>query len=179
LQTGDNMNNILTMDEHNYDESLPELRRMAVRGVIVIDGKLLMIEDNFGDLKIPGGGVEEGESEEEALCREVLEETGFTVIKESIKPFGEIVERRLATYEPMIWNQISHIYFCDVEKEQGECHYSDNEKAHGFKQVFYTLDEAISKNEEVFEKNKEEKWCQREYQTLLLIKKYFEKLFDK
>ena len=33
------MKQILVMDAKNYDESLPEIYRVAVRGIIFVDGK--------------------------------------------------------------------------------------------------------------------------------------------
>ncbi|MBD5512267.1 MAG: NUDIX domain-containing protein [Lachnospiraceae bacterium] len=169
------MEKILVMDEHNYDENLEEIYRISVRGIIFVAGKLLMIESSFGEVKLPGGGMDPGEDEYQALVREVKEEIGYDVIPESIKPFGEIEEKRLAVYEPMIWHQINRLYFCDVYAEQGQCEYSENEKEEGFHQVFYTIEEALEKNERMLEKEGLQAWNQREYKTLLLIKDYLEK----
>ena len=166
------MKKILVMDEENYDPDLPEIYRLSVRGIIFLDGKLLMIEDDFGEVKLPGGGIDEGEDDYQALIREVKEETGYNVVKESVVPFGEIEEKRLSVHEPMIWHQISRLYFCNVYSEQGECEYTENEKKYGFKQVWYTLDEAIEKNKSMLEKEGRRAWNQREYKTLLLIKDY-------
>lgn len=169
------MEKILVMDEHNYDDNLEEICRISVRGIIFVAGKLLMIESSSGEVKLPGGGIESGEDEYQALVREVKEETGYDVIPESIKPFGEIEEKRLAVYEPMIWHQMNHLYFCDVYSEQGQCQYSENEKEEGFHQVLYTIEEALEKNERMLEKEGLQAWNQREYKTLLLIKDYLEK----
>lgn len=65
------MNRILTLDAKNYDPGLPLLQREAVRGIILIDGRLLMIEDSFDEVKLPGGGLEPGEDDTAALIREV------------------------------------------------------------------------------------------------------------
>lgn len=159
------MKKLLVLDEKNYGEELEEIYRIAVRGIIFRDGKLLMIESEDGELKFPGGGMEEGEDDIETLIRETLEETGFAVIPETVREFGEIEEKRLALYENKIWHQINRYYFCEVGGVQSECGYSENEKAHGFKPVWYTLDEA-------FEKNSERAWNEREYHALKLIKKY-------
>ena len=74
------------MDEHNYDEALGEIYRVAVRGIIFLDGRLLMIQSDFGEVKLPGGGMEEGETDEQTLIREVKEETGYDVIPDTIRP---------------------------------------------------------------------------------------------
>lgn len=169
------MKRILVMDEKNYSTDLDEIYRVAVRGIIFIDGKLLMIENDFGEVKLPGGGIDSGEDDCKALVREVKEETGYDVILESIVPFGEIEEKRLSVREPMIWHQISRLYFCDVYPEKGLCDYTENEKKHGFKQVLYSLDEAIEKNGAMLEKEGKQAWNQREYKTLLLIQDYLQK----
>ena len=168
------MEKILILDAENYSPDMEEIYRIAVRGIIFLDGKLLMIENSFEEAKLPGGGIDEGEDDYEALVREVKEETGYDVIPESIVPFGEIEEKRLSVHEPMIWHQISRLYFCDVYPEKGLCAYTENEKKYNFRQVLYTLEEAIEKNEAMLEKEGKQAWNQREYKTLLLIKDYME-----
>lgn len=160
------MKKLLVLDEKNYDENLEEIYRISVRSIIFRDGRLLMIESDDEELKLPGGGMEKGENDIETLIRETLEETGFSVIPETVREFGEIEEKRLAFYENMIWHQINRYYFCEVYDGQSECGYSENEKAHGFKPVWYTLDEA-------YKKNCERAWNQREYHALKLLKEYF------
>lgn len=164
------MEKILVMDEHNYDDNLEEICRVSIRGIIFVNGKLLMIESSFGEVKLPGGGLEAVEDDCQTLIREVKEETGYDVIPESIQPFGEIEEKRLSVHEPKIWHQINRLYFCDVYPKQGQCEYSENEKKAGFHQVFYTLEDALEKNESMLQKEGRHAWNQREYKTLLLIK---------
>lgn len=168
------MDKILVMDEHNYDENMEEIYRVAVRGIIFIDGNLLLIQNSFDELKLPGGGIEAGEDDIQALIREVKEETGYDVIPETIRPFGEIEEKRLSVHEPKIWHQMSRLYFCEVYSEQGICEYTENEKKYGFHQVCYSLEDAIRKNEEMLGREGRQAWNQREYKTLLLIKKHME-----
>ncbi len=170
------MEKILIMDEKNYAPDLEEIYRVAVRGIIFIDGKLLMIENSFGEVKLPGGGIDDGEDDYKALAREVKEETGYDVILDTIVPFGEIEEKRLSVQEPMIWHQISRLYFCDVYPEKGICDYTENEKKYGFRQVLYTLDEALEINKRMLEREGKQAWNQREYNTLLLIRDHLEKV---
>lgn len=166
------MKQLLVMDADNYDGVTEEIYRVSVRGIIFVDGKLLMIEDSFDEVKLPGGGMDEGETEEQTLIREVKEETGFGVIPDSIRPFGEIVEKRLSLHEPKIWHQVNRLYFCDVHPEQGECSFTANERSYGFRQVFYTLEEAIAKNERMLAAEGMKAWNQREYRTLLLLREH-------
>jgi len=171
---GDTMEKLLVMDAKNYDPNLEEIYRVAVRGIIFIDGKLLMIEDKYGEVKLPGGGIDPNEDDYQALVREVKEETGYDVNLETIVPFGEIEEKRLSVHEPMIWHQFSRLYFCDVYPEQGSCAYTENEKKYRFTQVLYTLEEALEKNRKMLNEEDAKAWNQREYRTLLLIKEHLE-----
>lgn len=166
------MKRLLCMDEHNYDTGLKEIYRIAVRGIIFSDGKLVLNESSAGELKLPGGGQEHGENDMQTLIREVQEETGFTVIPESVKAFGYIEEKRLSVSNPMIWHQINRLFFCDVHPKQGACAYTENEKLCGFHPRLYTLEEAIMKSERLLQSAGKQAWNQREYNTLLLIKDF-------
>lgn len=167
------MKKILVMDEKNYPPDMAEIYRVAVRGIIFIEDKLLMIESSFGELKLPGGGIEDGEDDSRALAREVKEETGYDVNMRTIKPFGEIEEKRMSTHEPMVWHQISRLYFCEVAPIKGQCSYTESEKKRGFRQVLYSLEDAIEKNRRMLENEGMQAWNQREYQTLLLLRDHF------
>ena len=64
------MERLLFLDGEDYTDDIPEIVRIAVRGVIFADGKLLLIEDNKNEVKLPGGGREEGETDIETLIRD-------------------------------------------------------------------------------------------------------------
>lgn len=63
--------------------SRPDRPTVGVGGVLVRDGKVLLIRRGKEPLRgrwvVPGGTVELGETLEEALVREMLEETGLAV----------------------------------------------------------------------------------------------------
>ena len=164
------MKQLLLLDAKNYDEDTDELVRTAVRGIIFVGDKLLLIEDNKGEVKLPGGGQEAGECDADTLIREIREETGCIVIPETIRPFGYIEEKRKGINEDRIFHQFSRLYFCEVSEECRETEFSDNEKRCGMQFKTYTLDEAIAKNRAMLDNIGELAWNQREYKTLLLIK---------
>jgi len=70
------------------DKRLPEiddcLYRVAVRAIIMKDGKYLMVQENEGWYAFPGGGIEYGESPIEALIREFKEELHIELSSEQI-----------------------------------------------------------------------------------------------
>ena len=115
--------------------------------------------------------------EEDTLIREVREETGYSVIPDTIRPFGYIEEIRRdfkSYHEGRIFRQISRLYFCEVSVTRGEIQLSEQEKRYGMRTVLYTLDEAIAKNRAMLDNVGELAWNQREYRTLLLIKEHIE-----
>lgn len=61
----------------------PEYPIVGVGGVIFLDGKVVLVkrgnEPGYGQWSIPGGAVNLGETIEEAVKREVYEETGLDV----------------------------------------------------------------------------------------------------
>lgn len=74
---------ITAHDYHDKAYKFPEedfINRNSVYGVMAQNGCVLMVQDSkSGRWELPGGGVESGESELEALMREVLEETGLHI----------------------------------------------------------------------------------------------------
>lgn len=77
----------------NNEAQLKRIHRRAVRAVIIQNDKLLMVRSKLGYYKLPGGGVEKGESDAEALVREVAEETGYLHCKVE-EEFGLVSELR-------------------------------------------------------------------------------------
>lgn len=69
-------------------DELPPLQYVSsVRAIVFRDCSVLVVREENGHMYIlPGGRVEEGESPEQTLRREVLEETGWTL--SGIEPLG-------------------------------------------------------------------------------------------
>ena len=168
------MERLLLLDSENYDEGMDELVRISVRGIIFVGDKMLFIEDNKGEVKLPGGGQEPGESDAETLIREVREETGCEVLPDTIIPFGYIEEKRRGFHEEMIFHQFSRLYFCEVSDKREATEFSNNEKSYGMQFKMFTLEEAIAKNRKMLDTVGELAWNRREYKSLLLIRQYLE-----
>ena len=162
------MRNLKVMDAKNYDDVSGEIYRVAVRAIVCVNGKLLLIQSKDDEIKLPGGGQEAGESDIDTLIRETLEETGYHVIPASIREYGEVEEKRRSS-EGMLWHQINRYYFCNVEELQDACNYSENEMKKGFRQVWYTPQEALDIMEEVLRREEKEPWNQREYVVLKMM----------
>jgi len=146
---------LVNLDWHNYEVGWDVISRKAVRGIIRDEEGhyMLMQSEKYGEFKFPGGGMEEGEDEKETLIREVLEETGHAVLPESIKYFGETIEKKKSFLEEnTLFEQRSIYYFCQVKKENVvEQALSDNELALGLGLKFVDINEAIAQNKKVKE----------------------------
>ena len=92
--------------------------REAVRAVIIKEEKILLIySEKNGDYKLPGGGVEEGETYEEALIREVEEEAGYRVlVKNEILQVMEYDEGQFDDCD--VFQMLSIYYKCEILEEK-------------------------------------------------------------
>lgn len=115
--------------------------RQAMRGILFNDKNeiALMKIDKYKMYKLPGGGVDEGESLEDAFSREMLEETGCEAdIKGCV---GIVIEKR----DQWTMFQISHCHIAKVNKVYKDLNLTESEKSAGFSLVWVkSIDEAIS-----------------------------------
>lgn len=153
-------------DGKDYTEDMPVFEKHTVRAIIVRDGKIAMQKSKDGEYKILGGGVDFGETFCEALAREVLEESGLIIKKESICELGEMLELRRDRFEPEK-KYVCHSYFyaCDAEDELGETRMTKSEIAKGFHLVWATPEEIISGNEPFLK----EPWMSRDTQMICML----------
>lgn len=98
--------------------------RVAVDGVVEHDGQILLIE--YADARLghhwglPGGGVEPGETIQQALRREVLEETGAPVIVGRLLLVNEVDPARDGTlYSDE--HELRLIFHCILQTDQAWC----------------------------------------------------------
>ena len=111
------MRELAVYDYKNYKENGTVGKRPSARGIIICEGKIAMVHSlKYDYYKFPGGGIDSGESNLDALMREVEEETGLIVIPESIQEYGLVLRKEKGKFED-IFIQENFFYFCDVEKE--------------------------------------------------------------
>lgn len=122
------------------------VKRQAVRGIVHRCGQYLLVTSDRDDYGFPGGGIQEGESHEEAVRREVEEETGYVVT--AVRGyFGYVIERRTDLYEEdKIFEMYSHYYFCDVASQPSEQHLDAYEARDHLKPVWLEPEEAMKRN---------------------------------
>lgn len=110
--------------------------RTACRGLIIREGKILLTYEtkNDGQYMIPGGGLEDGETDTECLKREIAEETGLLVEpSECVLEIDEYYEE---------WKFISLYYFCKPIGETQK-NLTDREKSVGMELRWIPINEAI------------------------------------
>lgn len=135
---------------YNYDflkESEVTETVIRTKAVLVTESGIVIGNEN-SIFQFPGGHLEENESFEDCLKREILEETGIEITDEKIdKPFMKV------TYLSKDWpeegkNRKSEIYYYAIETlkkpDISKVNYTEHEKEGNFKIEVFPLKEAIS-----------------------------------
>ena len=148
------MQTIFVLDEKNYTEDMPVFERYGVRAIIQRDGLFAMQQSNTGEYKIPGGGMDKGETIAEALAREVREETGLVIKTETMQELGEILDVHKDIFDGKS-KYVAHSlhYSCDVEDELVETAMTESEIAKGFHLAWADIDTIIETNERLMKEN--------------------------
>ena len=128
---------------------------------LVINNQNIFLGNENNIYQFPGGHLENGETFEECLKREVLEETGIKITNEEIKgPFMKV------TYLNKDWPEIgknrkSEIYYYLIETsknpDMSKVKYTEHEKQGNFKVEFIPLNESIDVIENNIPKNEKNK----------------------
>jgi len=115
--------------------------REAARAIVFDDNKLvaLLHATKYDYYKLPGGGIEKGESPEVAMKRECLEEIGCEV--EIIADLGTILEYR----KKYMLRQRSYCYITRLVGNKGTPNLMDDEVEEGFETVWLSLEEALKR----------------------------------
>jgi 8-oxo-dGTP pyrophosphatase MutT (NUDIX family) len=162
------MRTIRIYDAKDYEPHFPVYKRDSARAIIFDGDKLVMVRsEKYGDYSFPGGGIEKGETTEAALEREVLEETGYRVRTETIRPYGHYLILRRGVHQVEIFEQDNFYYTCQLDMANPSALQLDDgyETEYDYRVVFATLEEAIAANEKL-EDNKAVPWVPRELYVL-------------
>lgn len=119
--------------------------RKAARALIFKDNKIAILKANKLNIhKLPGGGIEEGETIEEGLGREILEETGCRI--EKICELGSTIEHR----DSINMRQVSYVYTALVSEIVTQPAYTEKEINEGFNLFWLIVEDVIRimKNED-------------------------------
>ena len=130
------------------DMSAKSFTRKATRA-IVLNGKsiLLLYTKRYHDYSLPGGGIDEGESNIEGLIRELKEETGAHNVQ-NIQEFGLYEEFRPWHKEDFdIIHMQSYCYVCTIDDELLDPELESHEIDNGMHPIWMNIYQAISHNE--------------------------------
>lgn len=114
------MRQLFQLDIKDYQKSDALVKRPSARAVIWAGpDKLAMVYSRkYKYYKFPGGGIHGNEKKEEALVREVREETGLTVRADTIEEYGSVLRRQKSNRkEHTVFEQENFYYLCGAEEE--------------------------------------------------------------
>ena len=167
---------------YNYDYLNDEdITEIVIRmKALIINNKNILLGNENDIYQFPGGHLEDKETFEECLKREVLEETGILLFDNEIKrPFMKV------TFMNKDWpevgkNRKAEIYYylieTDKKPDMSKVDYTEHEKKGNFKVEFVPLNEAINVIEKNISKNEKNKVIAPD--MIMAIKEYLHQCND-
>jgi len=134
---------LLEIKDKEWPADLSTLKlREASRAILFDENNLvpLLFVSKYNYHKLPGGGIDEGETKMQGLIREIKEEVGSEI--EVTGEVGEIIEYR----SKFNLKQISYCYYGKTISK-GNHALTEDEIEDGMQLVWMTLDEAITQLE--------------------------------
>jgi len=127
-----------TFDPASTSDSLDNYRvRKAARGILINKGEIALLNVHTkGYHKLPGGGIETGETNEKGFIREILEETGCNC--KIMGSTGVTIEYR----DQFKLVQISYVFTAEVIGEPGLQKLEQGEIDEGHDLEWLTLEKA-------------------------------------
>ena len=164
----DNVIAVITDSDFNLEkkELNKPFMRYSSRGIVFNkDGMIAVFHKaKMNEYKLPGGGIEKGESFCEAFKREVFEETGCKI--KNIEEIGITIEEKTQNN----FCQISHVFKAEVLNNTNRLHLTNKEIEEGGNLLWLDINDAYNKIMESINNfvatNYESK-----YQNLFIIKR--------
>lgn len=159
-------------NKDNLDEN--DINRVVIRMKAIIEnsnGEILLCHSN-NNYHLPGGHLDEGETFEECLVREIKEETGIDIPEEKRNPFLKIIYMN-KDYPNEGTNTKSIVNYYVIKEEitpdYNSTKLTEEEKMHDFKLIYINKNEILQELEKSLEK------CTRKavlYDTIEAVKEY-------
>lgn len=163
---------LFEIDPKNYDPAGTAFVRHSARCITVRDGRAAMVHSlKYNYYKFPGGGIEPGETREEALTRETAEEAGLRVIRESIREFGYVHRIQKSNFpDEDLFIQDNFYYLCDVLPEAGQQNLDDYEADERFTLEWVAANTAIDVNRNADHGPTDQNMLEREARVLEILR---------
>jgi 8-oxo-dGTP diphosphatase len=137
----DNLITIIKDSDIGYEDAgfNNPIIRYAARGIVLNHENKIAIFNkvNKNEFKLPGGGLENNETFEEAFIREIEEETGC--ILSNIREIGYVEEHKSQSN----FKQISKVFIGECITQNISLNLTEKEKEEGGTLVWMNVDEAI------------------------------------
>lgn len=152
--------------QSGFEKTRPYHIRRTARAVVVnSEGKIAIQHiSKYDYYKLPGGGVEEGETLEEALKREMKEEAGCNI--DIIQELGVVIEYREQPGHEQGLLQISFGYLVKPAGEIREPQLEEAEVAEGLRPLLVSYEQAL--------KNIKESKITHQYEAKFIVKRELE-----
>ncbi|MBT2723293.1 NUDIX domain-containing protein [Bacillus sp. ISL-46] len=104
--------------DYYYDQNAPKANNIvpAVSAVILRNHRDILLQERVdnGMWSLPGGGIEPGETVEDAIKREVMEETGFAVVVKKLIGIYSDPNHVIKYADGEVRQQFSICFLCEV-----------------------------------------------------------------
>lgn len=97
-----NLSHIFTYKEGDPEENLGDIPLGGVRTFCFYEDKLVIVSHGENVWTIPGGGIEKGETYQEAIAREVKEESNMNVLYTETIGYQDILTVKKNTYHRQV-----------------------------------------------------------------------------
>ena len=141
---------LFEMDAGDHGDCTRTFVRNSARAVILRGEKaLLVFSRKYGYYKFPGGGIEKGETPEEALVRELRAETGVSVVPGSVREYGMVRRIQRDKKDPRgLFLQDNYYFLCEAGETEEKQDLDEYEAEEGFVPALVRIGDAVLANRE-------------------------------
>ncbi|KAB7663017.1 NUDIX hydrolase [Bacillus sp. B1-b2] len=102
----------------NKVDGVDYIRRTAAYGLFFQSGKLAVVQTSDGNYFLPGGGIEQNETQQECIIREAVEEMGMEI---QIMDYIGVAQRYFySTNEYKYYLSEGHFFLCEITRQIGQ-----------------------------------------------------------